>query len=54
MLLLYIPMNMVIAIIATVILAGVGVYYTIRFFKNRKGKEEFQKLTNDLGALVSR
>ena len=49
MLLLYIPMNMVIAIIATVILAGVGVYYTIRFFKNRKGKEVFQKLTNDLG-----
>ena len=49
MLLLYIPMNMFIAIIATVILAGVGVYYTVLFIKNRKGKEEFQILTNDLG-----
>lgn len=49
MLLLYIPMNMVIAIIAMVILAGVGVYYIIRFFKRRRGEEEFQKLTNDLG-----
>lgn len=49
MLLLYIPMNMFIAIIATVILAGVGVYYTVLFIKNRKGKEVFQKLTNDLG-----
>ena len=42
-------MNMFIAIIATVILAGVGVYYTVLFIKNRKGKEVFQKLTNDLG-----
>ena len=49
MLLLYIPMNMAIAIIASVILAGVGVYYTVLFIKNRKGKEVFQKLTNDLG-----
>lgn len=40
---------MFIAIIATVILAGVGVYYTVFFIKNRKGKEVFQKLTNDLG-----
>lgn len=49
MLLLYIPMNMVIAIIASAILAGVGMYYIIRLYKRRKGEGEFQKLTNDLG-----
>ena len=45
---LYIPMNIVMAIIATVIIAGVGVYYFIRLFKRRKGEGEFRKLTNEL------
>ena len=49
---LYIPMNIVMAIIATVIIAGVGVYYFIRLFKRRKGEGEFRKLTNELAEKV--